>query len=58
MGSKVNPRQGASSILPYKKLRFDYDSRPRYAALCWVLPFGPIFCKMTEVSVAWQTGAN
>ncbi len=22
------------------------------------LPFGPIFCKMTGTSVAWQTGAN
>ncbi|MBQ9549419.1 MAG: hypothetical protein IJU87_01270, partial [Lachnospiraceae bacterium] len=55
---EVNPRRGASSILPDKKLRFDYDSRPSFATLCQALPFGPIFCKMTEASAAWQTGAN
>ena len=55
---EMHPRRGTSSILPDKKLRFDYDSWPRFATLCQALPFGPIFCKMTEASAAWQTGAN
>ena len=32
MGSKVNPRQDASSLCPHKKLRFTKDKRAVYTA--------------------------
>jgi hypothetical protein len=60
-GKKCTPslaHRGASILGPDKKLRFDYYLWPRFASLCRILSFGPIFCEMTRASAAWQTGAN